>query len=70
MSMTVTNINEVTVVIIVGHPSRLRFNLVVAKGLNTWDQAHPELKELNDVLHHGRILQDYKTQGFKRSTED
>lgn len=35
------------------------FKELVRRGLNCWPEAHPELKELGDILDHGRILQDY-----------
>lgn len=39
------------------------FKLLVNKGLNCWDKAPPELKELGDILSHGEVLQDYNKQG-------
>lgn len=35
------------------------FKILVQRALNCWPDAHPELKELGDMLMHGRILQDY-----------
>lgn len=47
--------------------SLVRFTKLISEGLNCKDQAHPELKELGDMLTHGRILQDYYSQqGMKR----
>lgn len=44
-----------------------RFTALINAGLNCADQAHPELKELGDMLTHGEILQDYYSQaGMKR----
>lgn len=42
--------------------SLARFTEVINAGLNCKDQAHPELKELGDMLTHGKILQDYYSQ--------
>lgn len=39
-----------------------RFTALISSALNCKDQAHPELKELGDMLCHGRILQDYYAQ--------
>lgn len=39
-----------------------RLQTLVDRALNTWDSAHPELKELGDMLTHGRITQDYYAQ--------
>lgn len=35
------------------------FKQMVAKALNCWPDAPPELKEMGDMLDHGKILQDY-----------
>ena len=45
------------------YESKQRFKQLILRGINSWDQAHPELKELYDVLEHGRVLQNYSTQG-------
>lgn len=37
------------------------FKALIRRGLNTWDDAPPELKQLGDMLDHGRILQTYDT---------
>ena len=42
-----------------GEESRAAFTLMVQKALNCWPDAHPALKELGDMLTHGRVLQDY-----------
>lgn len=36
-----------------------RFKDLINKALNCRPDVHPELKELGDMLTHGRILQDY-----------
>lgn len=36
-----------------------RFTTLINAALNTRPDVHPELKELGDMLTHGRILQDY-----------
>ena len=41
------------------HSSTENFKLMVRRALNTWDDAPQELKELGDMLDHGKILQDY-----------
>lgn len=38
------------------------FKQLVQRGLNTWDEAPPELKAFGDILIHGRVLQDYAGQ--------
>lgn len=35
---------------------------ILARALNTWDNAPPEVKELHDVVVHGWVMQDYKGQ--------
>jgi len=35
------------------------FKELVQRALNCWPNAHPALKELGDMLTHGKILQDY-----------
>lgn len=35
------------------------FKLLVARGANTWADAPREIKELHDLLYHGKILQKY-----------
>ena len=42
------------------------FKKLVARALNTWDQAPAELKELGDMLEHGRVTQDYQSQQGQR----
>ena len=39
-----------------------RFTALIDRALNCADQAHPELKELGDMLTHGRVVQDYYAQ--------
>lgn len=36
-----------------------RFTEAMNRALNCWPDASPELKELGDMLNHGKILQDY-----------
>jgi hypothetical protein len=40
--------------------SLVSFRRMLARALNTWDNAPGELKELSDMLEHGKILQEYK----------
>jgi len=40
------------------------FKTLVNRGLNTWDEAPPELKEFADILIHGKALQDYYRSTF------
>lgn len=35
------------------------FSTLISQALNCSPNVHPELKELGDMLTHGRILQDY-----------
>lgn len=39
--------------------SFVAFSEMVRRALNCWPDAHPELKELGDMLMHGKVLQDY-----------
>ena len=39
-----------------------RFAELFRRALNTWPDAHPELKELGDLIEHGKPLQDYYVQ--------
>jgi len=43
-----------------------QFKALIARALNTFDTAHPALKELGDVLYHGQPLQDYYAQRSDR----
>lgn len=47
------------------------FQALVDKALNCWDSAPAELKELGDMLTHGRITQDhtYKPINTKQSSD-
>lgn len=38
------------------------FKKLIWRGLNTYTDCHPALKEFGDVLEHGRVLQDYYSQ--------
>ena len=38
------------------------FRTALNRALNCWPEAPAELKELSDMLEHGRILQDYRSQ--------
>lgn len=38
------------------------FKQLIRRALNTYVDAHPELKELGDILDHGKVLQDYYSQ--------
>ncbi len=38
------------------------FQQLVRRALNCWPDAPPELKELGDMLEHGKVLQDYYHQ--------
>ncbi len=40
--------------------SLANFTQLVNRALNCWDEAPKELKELGDMLTHGRITQEYK----------
>lgn len=42
--------------------SILAFKEAIQRALNCWPDAHPEMKELGDMLMHGKILQDYWAQ--------
>lgn len=37
------------------------FRELVNRALNCWDQAPKDLKELGDILTHGRITQDHSS---------
>lgn len=38
------------------------FKWMLDRALNCWPDAHPDLKELGDMLTHGRITQDHQHQ--------
>jgi hypothetical protein len=38
------------------------FKAMVDRALNCWDRAPPDLKQLGDLLTHGRVTQDYNSQ--------
>lgn len=42
-----------------GEESISRFKALIDRALNTYDTAHPEIKEFGDILNHGAPLQDY-----------
>lgn len=42
-----------------GEDSLEALRTLVRRGLNCFPEAPPEMKELGDVLDHGKILQDY-----------
>lgn len=44
--------------------------LAISKALNCWDQAPAELKELGDLLTHGRITQNYREQQFAKQRSE
>lgn len=48
--------------LVISGASLERFKTLVNRALNVWDAAHPEMKELGDMLTHGRITQDYYAQ--------
>lgn len=39
-----------------------QFKQLISKALNSFPDAHPALKELGDMLTHGKVLQDYYSQ--------
>jgi hypothetical protein len=59
------------VITINGPESQDAFKELVRRALNCWPDAHPSLKEMGDMLDHGKILQDYYAQrtDLKRSVE-
>ena len=56
------NYNVETINLAIVGDSIPRFKEVLRRALNTFPDAHPELKELSDFLEHGKALQDYYTQ--------
>jgi hypothetical protein len=48
--------------IILTDDSKEHFTTAMNRALNCWPDAPPELKELADMLNHGKILQDYYSQ--------
>lgn len=65
----IVSADDVVCLTIIGPTMKKHFTNLIAKGLNTYDQAHPLLKEMYDLLEHGRVLQDYKNQGLKRHND-
>jgi hypothetical protein len=47
------------IILTVSEDSLPWFKEAIRRALNTWPDAHPELKELGDMLMHGKVLQDY-----------
>lgn len=46
------------------------FKTLINRAMNTWDEASPEMKEFADLVIHGKILQDYRSQdSSKRNAE-
>lgn len=43
------------------------FKMLINRGLNVWDKAPAEIKELGDIICEGRILQDYGSQDTSKS---
>lgn len=39
-----------------------QFKDLINRALNCFPDAHPELKELGDILTEGKVLQDYASQ--------
>ena len=62
----ISSTKDVTTIVIIGPTLNAEFKALIARGLNTYDQAHPQLKELYDQLEHGKILQNYHVQGLKK----
>lgn len=46
------------------------FKRLVDRALNCWDDAPKELKDLGDMLTHGRITQDYTPPKKMQRTAD
>jgi len=61
MSFYVTRFpkSPVMTITIHGAVSIERFQQVIARGMNTHDQAHAEIKEMTDIILHGKPQQDY-----------
>jgi len=51
--------NKPQVIIIARGKELENLKQVISKSLNCWDKAPASLKELADILCHGKILQDY-----------
>jgi hypothetical protein len=59
--------NNDLVTIILTDASVARFKQLVQRGTNLWPDAHPEIKEVADILTTGQILQDYHGQDTSKS---
>jgi hypothetical protein len=64
--ITVTNRPTMLVIVASGEESTMLLKHAIVRALNTWHDAHPELKELHDKIVHGKVLQDYRipSQGY------
>lgn len=62
----IPEIEDHYIITIAGAESEQAFKILVRRALNTWPDAHPDLKELGDMLDHGRVLQDYQVQRTDR----
>jgi hypothetical protein len=66
----VKRINKARIQITLTDKSIIRITELVNRGLNTHVGAHPELKELGDMLTEGKILQNYYSQSGEEKTEE
>lgn len=48
------------VTIVVDNDSLKNFKLTLARAVNVWPDAPDEIKELHDLIVHGKILQKYR----------
>ena len=52
-------------------PHVKQFQQLIARGMNTWNDAPPEMKELHDLVMYNELLQEYRTpnQGNPKPTD-
>jgi hypothetical protein len=62
MSILVTVHKEHNSHIEITPDSLTAFKLMLSRACNVWPDAPVEIKELHDILVHGELLQDYRSQ--------
>lgn len=66
----VNKFHDGTLVIVVAEHNVEAFKKLIARGINTWDSAPPDIKEFHDLVINGEILQNYQTESNLKKIED
>lgn len=59
-------INKITLTL--SEESIEQFKTILSRALNTFPEAHPDWKELWDMMEHGYVLQDYRPSPKSKDT--